>query len=61
MLKQHQPLYFSMKMLGVYLHFINYIDIGWRLEYLEKYYKSVGCNLLIIAYSGYDESTGSPS
>lgn len=60
MSKQHQQSCFSMKMLGV-LILQNDTDIGWRLDYLEKYYKAVGCNLLIIAYSGYDESTGSPS
>ncbi|KAM3140154.1 bem46 protein [Paramecium bursaria] len=36
-------------------------NLGHRLEYLESYYKYVGCNILAVAYRGYDESLGSPS
>ena len=36
-------------------------DLGHRLEYLESYYKYVGCNILAVAYRGFDESQGKPT
>jgi hypothetical protein len=36
-------------------------DLGYRLDYFEKYYNKVGCNIVAVAYRGYDESTGSPN
>ena len=50
-----------MKTQEVFFYNLNKIDLGHRLEYLESYYKYVGCNILAVAYRGYDESLGSPS
>lgn len=36
-------------------------DIGTRLQFLELYFINVKCNILIIAYRGYSDSTGKPS
>lgn len=38
--------------------FLKILDLGWRLSYLKEYYERVKCNLVIVAYRGYDESTG---
>lgn len=36
-------------------------DIGTRLDFLEIYYQIVNVNILIVAYRGYSESTGTPT
>ncbi|CAD8082735.1 unnamed protein product [Paramecium sonneborni] len=36
-------------------------NIGTRLQFLEFYFNQVKCNILIIAYRGYSDSTGKPS
>ncbi|CAK63677.1 unnamed protein product (macronuclear) [Paramecium tetraurelia] len=36
-------------------------NIGTRLQFLELYFQNVKCNILIIAYRGYSDSTGKPS
>ncbi|CAD8141914.1 unnamed protein product [Paramecium pentaurelia] len=35
-------------------------NIGWRLEYANQYYNQVKCNFVIVAYRGYNYSTGTP-
>lgn len=46
-----------MKMLEV-IYFSKIIDLGSRLVYLKEYYERVKCNIVIVAYRGFDESTG---
>ncbi|CAD8052803.1 unnamed protein product [Paramecium primaurelia] len=44
----------------IFLH-ENAGNIGTRLQFLELYFSNVKCNILIIAYRGYSDSTGKPS
>ncbi|CAD8085167.1 unnamed protein product [Paramecium sonneborni] len=44
----------------IFLH-ENAGNIGTRLQFLEQYFTHVKCNILIVAYRGYSDSTGKPS
>lgn len=37
------------------------LDLGYRLDYFESYYKKIGCNIVAVAYRGYDASSGTPN
>lgn len=43
------------------LNYFIILDLGYRLDYFEKYYYNLKCNVVAVAYRGYDESTGSPN
>ncbi|CAK60159.1 unnamed protein product (macronuclear) [Paramecium tetraurelia] len=36
-------------------------NLGYRLDYFEKYYYNLKCNIVAVAYRGYDESSGNPN